>query len=734
MKLFDRVKNSYKAFKENEQSDNSVLTQEKSTFVSTYYDKSQLMPYNPDEVYQKTGNLNKYDEMLTDDQVKAVMEMKKFSVLCKGGDVQPNDRDEDQEKQKEMADFLNYCFTDGMVGSFSRVLLKIMTAYQYGFNVSEKIFKKIQGGLYDGKIGLHKIKSRPPHGFQFQVDTGGNLEKLIQDDKTESPLELKYFIIYSYNVDFDGNFYGNSDLRAAYTPWWDKRFLRKFRNVRNERFGMPTVMGMYPHGAGDKEIKALFDMVKNLQSKSCGVFPRYRKEKADEIIAFVESKMKQGSGDVYESGLQYEDRCIARAMLMPNLLGFVDSKFGSKANADTQFNLFLNIIEFLRQEIEEEVVFEQIIKQLIDINYSDVTFYPKYKFFPISEEDKLKMFEQFNSAVENGVIIPTSGDEEHIRKGLDFPIPGKGEKRRTKPEVKNQGDDIEIPEEKNFKLKKYKRPFTLHEQKFNFAEVEKELDGLEDVAVSEAQKTIVKIKDDLIKKVLKARPTEDNDITFIKELKLTKTRDLNETWKKHLVSSYQTGRMRAKKTVKSLHMANLVILDLPPVKAIQYFNAQAFAMAGTIDSTVKKQAKQILMTGLRQGKSTKEVIFNLEKMFQPWVEGNVVSGSVIEPWRLETMARTNFSTAYNQGSKEEYQQDDFVEAYQWSSILDDDTTEYCEAMDGQIFDKNNPAFQFAPAHFSCRSLSIPITKGESYKLSDKNPEAPGSGITRGTGF
>ena len=51
--------------------------EEVSFYDSPYYSKSQLAPYNPDDLYQKKGSLDIYEKMTHDDQIKAVMTMKK---------------------------------------------------------------------------------------------------------------------------------------------------------------------------------------------------------------------------------------------------------------------------------------------------------------------------------------------------------------------------------------------------------------------------------------------------------------------------------------------------------------------------------------------------------------------------------------------------------------------------------------------------------------------------------
>lgn len=79
--------------------------------------------------------------------------------------------------------------------------------------------------------------------------------------------------------------------------------------------------------------------------------------------------------------------------------------------------------------------------------------------------------------------------------------------------------------------------------------------------------------------------------------------------------------------------------------------------------------------------------------------------------RAEVVARTNLSWAYNAGRMAMFEHPDvadIVKFYQWSSVLDERTTDYCDEMDGQIFAKDD--FEKPPAHHNCRSMVVPVVR------------------------
>lgn len=730
MKLTDRFKGKIRnwLFKDT----TTIQSAEKSFYTSPYYSKSYLAPYNPDDIYQKKGSIDIYQEMLNDDQVKAVLYTKKYSIIGSGGEVKPNDED---EQGQEKADYCNYCLTDGLTGSFSRALWKIISAFEYGYSVTEKLFKKFQNGKYEGKIGIYKFKTRPPQTFLLPTDKHGNLVSVTQmTEQGDIPLETKYFVVYTYNMEFDGNYYGTSDLRAAYTPWWSKKFNRRFRNIRNERFGMPLVIGRHPVGASPDEVTALFNTVKNLQAKSAATLPE------GDTIEFIESKMTQGKSDVFETSISYDDKSIARSMLMPDMLGFSDSKFGSRASSETGFDLFLNILEFIRSEITEEVVDEQILKQLVDLNFPNVTNYPKYKFNPITGEDKQKLLKLFLEAVKEKTVYPTEKDEIHIRQVTDFPEevgerpepvdePTKTSPGQTDSDMP-EDTDVDEPEkgkvmgfrEEKFKL--FRKP-NKYEQGINFKEISDEL-IIPEITVTDQIQTILQDRtlDSLIQTIKNKRIVELKKIDAIEKLQLKGIGDIRRILNKSLRNSFDSGRSRGKQNIavksKEANMQVTGSFNLPPEVAINYFRNASVIIAGKIRNTLSDGVKAELMIALKDGLTLRETLFEVEKVFNEYIDTQVVAKGVKKGWRAENIVRTNLATAYNMGNDIEYQENKLVEAIEISAILDDRTSDYCYSIDGEIYRKTDPNYKPGPYHYRCRTVGIPILVGEEYIPSTEN--------------
>lgn len=83
--------------------------------------------------------------------------------------------------------------------------------------------------------------------------------------------------------------------------------------------------------------------------------------------------------------------------------------------------------------------------------------------------------------------------------------------------------------------------------------------------------------------------------------------------------------------------------------------------------------------------------------------------------RLENIARTEFSKAYNTGRNDlmlSPDVEDLVVGMQFSAVIDSRTTDYCDAWDGVVIardDAQSIAKYGPPAHFQCRSMWVPVT-------------------------
>lgn len=380
--------------------------------VSAYLFNTYPYRYNPDDLIGKKG-IKIYNQMIRDEQIKSAMLAKVMSVLSPGWEIAPPEYEDQKNKDKasELVDFLQFNLGE-MEGTFDNRLWEMLSALVYGFSVGEKVFYLIDYGPHKGKIGLRDLKFRNPDGIYFRTDQFGNLDPFgVQQSLNFLPSDK--FVIYSYRKKFS-NYYGDSDLRDCYRPWWMKDNFVKFMAIALERYGEPTWVFTTKGPIGLSNRIALENFMRDLQSKSGLIIPEGVTVKPEHPAPDV--------GRQFTDVLEYCDQLIRIALLVPGLLGFSsEGSVGSYARSQTEFNAFVAIMEYLRADIESNVN-EQLVKQLIDFNF-DITDgkYPLFKFKSISEEDKQKQFDNYIAGLNAKAITKTREDENALRKSMEFP-------------------------------------------------------------------------------------------------------------------------------------------------------------------------------------------------------------------------------------------------------------------------------------------------------------------------
>ena len=376
---------------------------------SNLYSKFNILPYNPDTLVSRKG-LQIYDKMRLDDMVKASLTLKKFATLAPNYKILPADG---SDKAVEIANFIAYTI-DNMEGSMNDALFQILTALDYGFSVTEINYEQYDMGEHSGKIGLKNLKTKQPRYYSFAVDKYSNLldKGLAYNINGEQKkLPTNKFLIFSYQKEF-GNHYGTADLRPAYRGYWSKDTIIKFWNIYLERFANPTVVGKYPSNDPNSKTN-LRNILDGLTAKTSIT---HRMDEFD--IDFLEPS--RSATQDFKEAINYYDKTIARSILIPDRL-VAEGETGAYSQAKVHFDVFLFVLAKLRQDLEEVVMNEQLIKRLVQINFGNVTEMPKFKFNPMTDDQKFALNEMFITAVEKGVISPTLEDENYIRENLHFP-------------------------------------------------------------------------------------------------------------------------------------------------------------------------------------------------------------------------------------------------------------------------------------------------------------------------
>lgn len=664
---------------------------------------------NPDTLVGKKG-LRVYNSMSEDEQVKAASLVKKYAALSTGWTIKPGD-DKDKLSQ-ELADF-SISITKGIKGTFYDSLLGIMSAWDFGFSISEIVKYLIPTGRFKGKVGIRAIKTKEPYSYGFRDDIYGNIEAItFNADIGNIGREFNPddFVIYSYNKKFYSNHYGRSDFRAAYRSFFSKNVIMKFHNIFLERFGAPTAYATYPEGTKKKILTAIDEILRNLQAKSAFRIPDTVK------MELLEATRRGDAG--YEKAIAMHNTLISRAILMPELLGFGDRASGSQALGETQKDIFEWIIGKYHRDIEETIVFEQILKRIIDINYivQDEEQYPVFQMNAISEDNMETRVKTIEAGVKIGALDP---NEEWIREYMKWPKFDKDELPAEEDRVRPVPVDNPIPEpkpndnpekkpvepekkhehstpEKFTLVEKYQlhRKPTKVEEKVGFETYADEIKKADDWLREKLVKHFTVQRDKLLRDVERNKVVETKDFKFINRLQVSEVGKIKVTLQFALIKMYLDSKIKILEELQTAGepvtitkkfadlaapipfenwepvapaeaialfdkkvLANIVtedgvkkLITVANSTELRYFDSRAFAIAGVERDFVLKEAKLILQTGIKQGQSAREVQGKLKDIFDVYIPtGEVKDGKVVSPARLETIVRTNVSDAVNQG-------------------------------------------------------------------------------------
>jgi len=416
----------------------------KSSSVITAY---RIKPYNPDALVQNKG-LSIYRDMRNDEQIKSILMFKKLARLSTGWAFS-------NSKNSEHKKFLEYVFKSLKNQTFRQVLYDLLSALDFGYCVSEINFTYYEEGPYKGFVGLKDIKRKTPEDFDFDTDDYGNLKSdgLIQFKNTayEKRLSPDKFLVFSYMQE-GSNYYGISDLRGVYRAWWIKDVLLHFRSIFLEKHGSPTTMIRHDENLTNEQKVILNNLVESIQSASAIRIPN------DIIVELLEAKRGGEAG--YTQAINECNIGIARGLLAPDLLGFTKMAKGSFALGAKQHDLFLWVLDYLGNLLEE-VINLQLIPKLIRLNFEDYdpTDLPEFQFDPIEANNRGWLIEFYYKLLDSGIVNLTEDDIiNEFRKKLGIGIKKK-EKEDKKPKKESQEDieleigdeDLEIEEESNDK-------------------------------------------------------------------------------------------------------------------------------------------------------------------------------------------------------------------------------------------------------------------------------------------
>lgn len=395
-----------------------------------------LERWNPDALHARHG-LGIYARMLEDDQIKALLAFKSAAVTARPWRFH---LPRDTPAHRRCAAFFRFVLEQQLQGTFAQALCALMTSQVYGFSVVEKVYAPVRWRGRE-RWGLAALKLRPAASFTFAADAHGNLTGLVQQQGARRvSLPPERFIRHVNRPEVHPH-YGESDLKACHRHWWAKENILKFWNVYLERMASGFVHGKVGAALSPAEREELRRALGNLSARTSVITP------AGVDLSLVTAPHT----DAFERAVGTRDKSIARALLVPPLLGFSEQgATGSYAQSRTQLEAFLYTVNALAESLADTLN-EQLFRELARWNFG-LEDPPRLAFDPLSEEQKRAIAGAWREAVRAGTVHPAPADERRTRELLGYPAreeeertPGRRKSTPVPPPAReNSGDGREF--------------------------------------------------------------------------------------------------------------------------------------------------------------------------------------------------------------------------------------------------------------------------------------------------
>jgi len=705
--------------------------------------------FDPDDLRSRKG-FNIYRRMMIDEQVKAVVRFRRDAITGRDFYFQFDENVKLSDDEQKLRKGLFRAVTEELRGSFPDALNNIMMGVWQGYSMTEKVHTIIE---YEDTpyVGLKHLKAKPHETFKFGVDQYGNITELVQDiDGDERKLNIDKMIHYVQNPDLDEH-YGASELREAHRSWFSKDIAIKFWNIWLERAAGGIWIASAKDGKtivnGSAEYTAIKSVIANMSSASSVLLPN----------SISLEHITPTNTDAFLKAVEFHDLSIAKALLVPNLLGISHTgQTGAFSQSQTQFKAFMLVLNADTTRLES-LLDEQLFRELGELNFADKVF-PKFKFKPLSIEQIMEMLKVWNDLVGKDTVEPSDTDEDHIRNLLEMPEKGEPLPRRVAPIPSIQPNvdsdtppnpaDADSPDEVDAvrAAAVWRVQFTRAQKRVRFSVIDRKSTQEVDVGVDKLDMAVARALAPMVETIIdEALGTARGNNEKIARLQFNaeaKNRVKNagiQTLKR----GWKLGTEHAQNEVAQSRQGEFKVnMGRLEDNAAEYFNAKAFTMAGNLTGEMQAIVKNTITNGLKFTWTTQQIIDNIYKTLvkKGMIKSSTAAGAMslteaellealegagITASRLFTIVRTNYFDALNEARYNLFTDPtlgDYVQAMEYSAILDARTTAICSHLDNKVFSKGSPNWEAyrPPNHYNCRSLLIAVTENDTWK-EDKDP-------------
>jgi phage gp29-like protein len=363
-----------------------------------------------DKLVAKRG-LYVFDDMLRDGQCRACLDVRAAATVGPGWTLEPGAPDDADAKA------LAARLTDDLrriPGGFESLLLALVrSSMAYGYALAEKTY-----AFDEDRVRLAEVRMIAPHLLLNETDCFGHLTAILQPRAAGQPrLPPAKFIRLVNRNQFDP--LGESELAAAYEPYFKKTFMTQLWSQFAERLALPPLIAQHPAGASKAQVDAVLQILERLQANTTLTLPAG----GDWSLKLLETTRDPRA--MFEAAIAHYNEEISIALLTPSKLGLTAggtsgvTAHGSLALAQSQFDIFLLIISLQARQLEA-CIQQELIAQMAALDNPHGVPVPVFKVLPL-DQDKLKVIQTVAQAVTAGALVPDAGVEQRLRELLDLP-------------------------------------------------------------------------------------------------------------------------------------------------------------------------------------------------------------------------------------------------------------------------------------------------------------------------
>ena len=738
--------------------------------------------YNPDQLIGQKG-YGIYRKMMLDEQVKAVVHFRRDAITARDWYFEIDSADMDKEEKDERIGLANSWVEQMESPKFQDAMNGIMSSIYHGYSMTEKTFKQIE---WRDKVwwGIRRLRLKPYDTFYFHVDDYGDLLRVTQKIQgVDHEVDYENFIHFVNQPDVD-EYYGQSELREAYRAWYSKDNAWKLQMIWLERHAGGFLIAQ---PKDDFEVNensplwaALQNVLMNHQTGASMILP-----------GGIEAKMEWPVANVaFQEAIDMSDFAIAKALLVPNLLGVTpETDTGSLARAETQLKAFVWTLASDAKRLVN-VLNDHVFELLGEVNFGgSPEEWPRFAFKPLSDEEIHKTLDKWKEMIGARAVKLTEKDEAYIRDLLNFPDrtdddellhdpadaptiprPGGGEDDEDtgtgeEPPQPGQGQDPEtggpVSETISGRGGKVSISTTMRravEGRVDFTTIARRS---EDVATA-GTKAVTLAADSVTRELMAGvdaaldggrvtaeeddNPDPDEAIDALRVPRRLKGQ-VNKAIRTALRAGWDIGMNHAAQELDKVKgLEATVKSDRVRFVREEFFNIRSFAATGRVIDDITNVLHNVILQAAKAQKTNQQVREDLvaqltargligEELVKE-VLGAVPQNIKAPNARLDTMIRTVTFEAINEARFTAFTDPGlggFVQALEYSAVLDSRTTQVCQHMDGRVFRTDSdvwtgPVSWRPPNHFNCRSLLIAVTERDTFNEAEFPTVQPQEGF------